>query len=83
MAAAPRRRPVDDPPLVPLEVDLARVMVVGTALWSVALVVSVVLWLTGTIGAIPVAVCAAGAVLGVLGWDWARRHRPPATPPAP
>jgi len=73
--AAPRRSP-DDAPVAPIEVDLGRVMIVGVVVWLVALVVSIVLMLTGTTDGVPVAVCATGAVLGLLGWDWARRHRP-------
>ncbi|ROS25799.1 DUF2530 domain-containing protein [Cellulomonas sp. PhB150] len=75
MASPSRRRSPDDAPVAPLDVDLGRVMTIGTGLWLVALVVAAVLWLTDTIGGIPVAVCATGAVLGVVGWDWARRHR--------
>ncbi len=79
MASPSRRRSPDDAPVAPLTVDLARVMTVGTGLWLVALVVTLVLWLTGTTDGIPAAVCATGAALGLFGWDWARRHRPPAT----
>ncbi|MEN0128974.1 MAG: hypothetical protein AAGC49_05995 [Brevundimonas sp.] len=64
-------------PIAPVEVDFGRVMAVGIVVWLVALVVTTVLWLTDVIGNIPVAVSATGAVLGVLGWDWARRHRAP------
>ena len=74
--AAPSRRSPDDAPIAPLQVDLGRVMVVGIAVWLVALVVAVVLWLTDATSGIPAAVCATGSVLGVLGWDWARRHKP-------
>ena len=74
---ASTRRSPDDAPLVPIEVDLARVMTVGIAVWLLALVVATVLWATDTTDGIPVAVCATGAVLGVLGWDWARRHSAP------
>lgn len=70
----PNDRPARIPP-EPVPVDLGRVMTVGTAVWLVALVVAVVLALTGTASWLPVAVCATGAALGVVGWDWARRHR--------
>jgi len=56
-------------------VDLARVTVVGCALWALALVVCLVLAGTGTTGWLPVAVCATGLALGGLGYLWAVRHR--------
>ena len=69
--------PTTRDPIAPVEVDFGRVMAVGIVVWLVALVVTTVLWLADVTGAIPVAVSATGAVLGVLGWDWARRHRAP------
>ncbi len=85
VAAAPvdlaRRRarhdgPVPEPtdPVKPLEVDLGKVLVWGTAAWVVALVVAVVLGATGTTGWIPTAVCATGAALGLLGVWWTTWH---------
>ncbi|WP_029291599.1 DUF2530 domain-containing protein [Cellulomonas sp. HZM] len=68
--------PEDHPPVEPFQVDFVRVMTVGTLVWVAALVVTLVLLATGTVGGIPVAVCAAGAALGLLGRDWAVRHRP-------
>lgn len=65
----PRRTP---PP--PLEVDLAHVMGVGTALWVLGLVASAVGWLVGRDTSIAVAICAAGAVIGVGATAWALRH---------
>jgi len=73
---------VTKPAPEPVQVDFVRVMVVGTVVWVVALVAALVLALTGTTGAIPVAVCGVGAALGLLGIDWARRHRPVPAPPA-
>ncbi|ASR56434.1 DUF2530 domain-containing protein [Cellulomonas sp. CW35] len=67
--------PIDQPPPPPVEVDLARVTVVGSALWLLALVVTVVLALVGTTGWTPVAVCATGLALGGLGYRWAARRR--------
>lgn len=61
-------------PTRPLEVDLARVALGGMVLWSVGLVVTVVLALTGRTGWIPVAVCVTGVCLGVAGRAWAGRH---------
>lgn len=61
---APPLRP--EPP--PLEVDDPRIIAVGLAGWAVALVVLVVLDLTGT--SVPGwwhAMCVAGTALGVLG----------------
>ncbi len=61
-------------PTTPLQVDLARVAGVGAALWGVALVVAVILAATGTTGWIPTAVCATGALLGLVGVWWSHRH---------
>lgn len=66
--------PIDQPP-PPVEVDLARVTVVGSALWLLGLVVTLVLALVGTTGWTPVAVCATGLALGGLGYRWAARRR--------
>lgn len=65
----PRRTP---PP--PLDVDLGRVMATGTALWVVACAVLGALHLVDVVPLRWVAVCAAGAVLGVVGVLWARRN---------
>lgn len=65
----------------PVAVDLQRVMLVGTGVWVLALLVATVLALTGDVEWDAVGVCAVGAALGLLGADWARRHRP--APPAP
>ncbi|MBO3096352.1 DUF2530 domain-containing protein [Cellulomonas dongxiuzhuiae] len=65
----PQRTP---PP--PIDVDLARVMGVGTAVWTAALLVTGVLWLTGAIPGRWPCMCAAGAVLGLIGVLWARRN---------
>lgn len=61
-------------PVTPLRVDLARVAAVGAAAWGVALLVTVVLAATGTTGWLPAAVCATGALLGLAGIAWSRRH---------
>jgi hypothetical protein len=66
-----RRRP--DPP--PLRVDLRVVLLAGMAMWAVALVVCVVLLVTGAIGPRAVATCGVGLVLGVAGLGWEKRHR--------
>ena len=58
----------------PLEVDLARVAEGGIVLWLAGLVVTVVLALVGRAGWIPVAVCVAGACMGVAVRWWAGRH---------
>lgn len=65
--------PTRTPP-PPVDVDLARVMLVGTAVWAVAFVVALVLALTGEASWMPAWVCAAGMVLGLLGAGWARRN---------
>ena len=64
----PQRTP---PP--PIDVDLARVVAVGTAVWGAALLVTTALWLTGVTPGEWAAVCGSGVVLGVIGWFWARR----------
>jgi Flp pilus assembly protein TadB len=61
-------------PSEPIQVDLARVAGVGTLAWVVALVVCVVLAALGLVTWTPAAVCAVGAVLGVLGVWWSRGH---------
>ena len=63
----------------PVAVDLRRVMLAGTAVWALALVVMLVLALLGRMEWDAAWVCAAGAALGLIGADWARRH--PAEPP--
>ena len=60
----------------PVQVDFVRVMTVGTLVWAAAVAVTLVLAVTGTTDWLPVAVCAAGALLGLVGIDWAKRHRP-------
>ena len=65
--------PTRTPP-PPVDVDLGRVMLVGTAVWAVALVVALVLALTGEASWMPAWVCATGMVLGLLGAGWARRN---------
>ena len=64
----------------PVNVDLGRVMLVGTAAWAVAVAVTTVLALTGTASWTPSWVCATGVFFGLLGILWAR-HNPPAPQP--
>ncbi len=66
-----RRRP--DP--APRRVDLRVVILVGMGLWTLALVVSTVLLVTGVLGPRAVATCGAGLVLGLLGLVWEHRNR--------
>lgn len=68
--------------LDPVPVDLRRVILGGTAVWAVALVVTVVL---GAVGSLPWTVawvCVAGIALGGVGLLWARRHPVPDVPDA-
>lgn len=65
----PQRTP---PP--PIDVDLAKVMGVGTAVWGVALLVTGVLWLVGTVPGTWPCMCAAGVGLGLVGVLWARKN---------
>ncbi|MGY4643723.1 DUF2530 domain-containing protein [Cellulomonas sp. URHB0016] len=61
-------------PPAPVPVDLGRVMLVGSAVWLVALGVSTLLALVGAVSWMLTWVCVAGLVTGMFGWDWARRH---------
>jgi hypothetical protein len=65
---------IDRSPSPPAEVDLARVVRVGMALWLVGLVVTLVLAAVGTTDWVPFAVCVTGLALGGLALLWARRH---------
>ena len=65
------RRP--GPP--PVRVDLRRVLLLGIAAWTVALVVALVLLATGNGDVEVVATCGAGIVLGGAGLLWEKRHR--------
>jgi hypothetical protein len=56
-------------------VNLARVLFIGIVAWAVALVVTLVMVLSGGAEWPAVAVCGAGIVLGVAGVFWARRHK--------
>ena len=53
---------------------MQRVVLVGVAIWVVALVVLAVLWRAGVVGTTPLWSCVAGAALGLawLGWEKAR-----------
>ena len=66
--------PTRTPP-PPVDVDLGRVMLVGTAVWGVAFVVAGPRQHHGDDASwTPAWVCATGVVLGLLGMGWARRH---------
>ena len=68
----PERR-LPDPE--PARVDLRRVILVGTAVWLVALVIECVRWAKAVDGAARgVAICLAGIALGAYGLVWVRRH---------
>ncbi|MBO3084954.1 DUF2530 domain-containing protein [Cellulomonas fengjieae] len=62
----------------PVAIDLARVLVAGTAVWGLALVVTAALAAMGEVPWDAAWVCATGAVLGLLGLRWARKHPDPA-----
>jgi len=60
----------------PAEVNLRRVVLVGIALWGVALAVFAVLHLTDVVtGWHALAICGAGLVLGLIGLAWTRLSR--------
>ncbi len=65
-----RRKPAPEP----VPVSLRPVFLVGIGMWLVALVVALVLWLTGAVGPHGTVTCAVGAALGGLGLVWTRRH---------
>lgn len=73
LALHPERR---RPATLPLQVDLRRVILVGLAAWSVAVVVYVVL---GAVGwgetHRQLWVCAGGIALGLVGLLWERTNR--------
>lgn len=72
--------------LRPIDLDLRRVFWVFIALWGVALVVVVVLALTGSVAGRTVAICATGFGLGfvALAWErWRFGPRPEAGEPTP
>jgi hypothetical protein len=57
----------------PVAVDLRRVALVGTAMWLVGALATLVVGLT--VGRwVPFAVCVVGALLGLLMARWARSH---------
>ncbi|WP_446666235.1 DUF2530 domain-containing protein [Flexivirga sp. B27] len=73
-AEEPTEASADD--LLPVKVDVLRVLEIGIALWVVALVLTLVIpalhedgrdWWPWT--------CVAGAVLGGIGWAYIRRGR--------
>jgi hypothetical protein len=73
MALHPERR---GPQPAPERVDLRPPILLGMAAWAVALVVTVVLEVTGTLDdATPVWITASGLALGVVGLGWERRNR--------
>lgn len=61
--------------LEPVRLDLRRVLLAGIGLWTLALVITVVLALTGRTDAVPAAVCGTGIALGGAGLLWERRNR--------
>lgn len=66
-----RRRP--DPE--PATVDLRRIILIGMAIWVVALTVECIRWVNGADGAPRAfAICVAGLALGGYGLVWVRRH---------
>ncbi|RMI06769.1 DUF2530 domain-containing protein [Cellulomonas triticagri] len=65
-----RRKAAPDP----VPVSLRPVFLAGIGVWAVALVVAVVLWLTGAVGPHGVWTCVVGAVLGVAGLIWTKQR---------
>ncbi|MCH4161269.1 MAG: DUF2530 domain-containing protein [Bifidobacterium sp.] len=59
----------------PIQVDLRKVFVVGTSLWSLALIITVCLWLAGIEPLGPALVCASGVIIGLMLLIWERINR--------
>lgn len=72
MSESGRQRLRPSPP--PLDVDLGRIMLVGTLVWAVALVVCAVLVFLDVVGPQAPAICVVGLVFGGYGVWWSRRH---------
>ncbi|MBE1875219.1 DUF2530 domain-containing protein [Myceligenerans pegani] len=71
LAHPERRRPSPPAP----RANLARVLLAGMAVWAVALVVALVMALTGAASWSAVAICGTGLALGAPGILWARRRK--------
>jgi len=69
----PGRRRADPEPV---GVDLTGAFLVGTAVWIIALVVTLIRWHTGDGTSTSVWTCVAGIVGGFGGLAWARHVRP-------
>jgi uncharacterized membrane protein len=59
----------------PIQVDLRKVFAAGTALWSLALIITVCLWLADIEGLGPALVCASGVIIGLLLLIWEHINR--------
>ena len=77
MTSAPDRRPglLQPSRLAPLDIDLRKVVLVGIALWTVALAVSAGLMIAGARQGHAVPICATGIGLGLVALVWAHRRR--------
>lgn len=71
----PRPRLLEPSRIRPVAVDLRRVFWAGIALWTVALVITVVGWFGDTVTGRSVATCVAGILLGLAALVWERRRR--------
>lgn len=74
VTTTPERRPSLLAPstLEPVRLDLRRVFWVGTAVWCLALVVTVALAATGYVVGRGIAVCAVGVALGLVAVAWSK-----------
>ena len=72
--ASPSPSPAEPDPIAPIQVDLAHVVTVGTAVWAAAFVVCLLLAVFSVASWTPVAVCAVGALLGIPALWWAHGH---------
>ena len=73
------RRLLQPSSLQPVRLDLGIVFRIGTVIWLVVAGVVAVLVVQDRVAPQALWTCATGAVLGVLGAIWARRHRPDPT----
>ncbi|MBL0887526.1 DUF2530 domain-containing protein [Myceligenerans indicum] len=71
LAHPERRRPSPPAP----RANLARILLVGMAIWAIALICTLVMVLAGAGDWTAVAVCGTGLLLGAPGILWARRRK--------
>ncbi len=58
----------------PLAVPMSTIAKVGTGLWTLGLLVTVIAWATGHLPVVAPVTCVCGILFGLLILRWARRH---------